>query len=227
MKVLIACSSYYPHIKGGGEISTKLLAEGFVKAGIETQVICYTNTYKIENVNNVVVNRIKSNNLYWSFERKSQSKLKKICWHLLDSNNIKSAHYIINIAKKLGITHIITSTIEDVSSSVWKVAKQNNIKVIHILRSYTLLCTYGSMYKNNSNCQQQCKLCGTMNFLKKNNSQYVDIVVGISQHVLTTHIKNGYFKNSVKAVIHNIAQIQNIKQNKKKVTPLFLDLSGI
>ena len=48
MKILIVASLYYPNIKGGGEISTQLLAEGLVKNGHNVVVVTIDNNFKEE-----------------------------------------------------------------------------------------------------------------------------------------------------------------------------------
>ncbi|WP_213811145.1 glycosyltransferase, partial [Klebsiella michiganensis] len=111
---------------------------------------------------------------------------------------------------------LITSTIEDVSSIIWKIAHKKNIKVIHILRSYSLLCTNANMYKK-ENCTHQCNSCSIISKPKKINSQYVDIVVGISDYILKKHKNLGYFQKAKEKVIYNIcSDIQLIQKEEKK-----------
>ncbi|MQW92630.1 glycosyltransferase [Acinetobacter wanghuae] len=212
-KVLIFCRSYYPHISGGGEISTQALAENLVSLGYEVKVITISSSYCKEVINNVFVERLKFKNIYWSYES-SNSLIKKIIWHTIDANNIFIASILDEIIKKYNPDTVVSSTIEDISSILWKISKKNNCKVIHILRSYSLLCTNANMFKNNSNCLNRCLNCSLITLNKKFNSYYVDHVVGISNFILNKHLQFGYFKNAQNSVIHNICFDEEVEREK-------------
>jgi len=62
-KILIACRAYYPDIAGGGEISTKTLSETLVKLGFDVTVLTISDSNKKENVEGVLVHRIKYKNV--------------------------------------------------------------------------------------------------------------------------------------------------------------------
>ncbi|ADW75185.1 glycosyl transferase group 1 [Rahnella aceris] len=202
-RILVACRGYYPDVAGGGEISTKYLSEQLSNIGHEVEVLAVSDSDYKDKINNITVNRLKHSNLYWSMKNKGISKSKKIAWHIVDSNNVFFAKKIIKVLDEFKPDILITSTIEDVSSLVWKIAKKKGIRVIHILRSYSLLCTNANMYKED-NCGSQCVVCKGMTLLKRANSKYVDDVVGISDFVLNEHIKNDYFCNANRHVIYNI-----------------------
>ncbi|HCD7845903.1 TPA: glycosyl transferase family 1, partial [Klebsiella michiganensis] len=139
-KVLIACRAYYPDVAGGGEISTRLLAEKLSDAGYEVEVLAISDKPSTKFCNGVKINRIPYRNVYWSFKNKNINLLKKMVWHSLDSNNFLISQDLTSKIKEIKPDVLITSTIEDVSSSVWKVAKKNGVRVMHILRSYSLMC---------------------------------------------------------------------------------------
>jgi len=202
-KILIACRAYYPDIAGGGEISTKTLSETLVKLGFDVTVLTISDSNKKENVEGVLVHRIKYKNVYWSFKNADAGPVKKIAWHLIDSNNIFIEGELKKILAEVKPDVLITSTIEDISSIIWKVAKNNKIRTVHILRSYSLLCPNANMFKED-NCDSRCKLCETITLPKKHNSKYVDDVIGISHFVVDEHLKYGYFSAAKKHVIYNI-----------------------
>ncbi|HEJ8283801.1 TPA: glycosyltransferase [Klebsiella oxytoca] len=202
-KVLIACRAYYPDVAGGGEISTRLLAEKLSDAGYEVQVLAISDKPGTKFCNGVKINRLPYRNVYWSFKNKNVNFLKKILWHSLDANNFLISHDLTKIIKEIKPDVLITSTIEDVSSNVWKVAKKNGVRVMHVLRSYSLMCVNANMFKED-NCSKICSTCKPFSILKKKNSKYVDDVIGISEFVLEAHLKNGYFKNANSHVIYNM-----------------------
>ncbi|MCR5651017.1 MAG: hypothetical protein K6F86_07545, partial [Lachnospiraceae bacterium] len=57
MKILVFAESYYPDVMGGGEFSTKQMAEGLVKKGHEVMVYCLGEENSKEDINGVRVNR--------------------------------------------------------------------------------------------------------------------------------------------------------------------------
>ncbi|MFB5950834.1 glycosyltransferase [Klebsiella pasteurii] len=202
-RVLIACRAYYPDVAGGGEISTRLLAEKLSDAGYEVEVLAISDKPSTKFCNGVKINRIPYRNVYWSFKNKNINLLKKMVWHSLDSNNFLISQDLTIKIKEIKPDVLISSTIEDVSSSVWKVAKKNGVRVMHILRSYSLMCVNANMFKGD-NCNKICSTCKPFSILKKENSKYVDDVIGISEFVLEAHLKNGYFKNAKPFVIYNM-----------------------
>ncbi|MEG3130364.1 glycosyltransferase [Pantoea cypripedii] len=212
-KILIACRGYYPDIAGGGEISTKYLTEELSLLGYDVEVLAVNEVDKKDKVNDITVNRLRYANLYWSMRNKGISKLKKIAWHFIDSNNIFFIKKLNEVIDQVNPEILITSTIEDLSSIIWKVAKKKGIRTIHILRSYSLLCTNANMFKED-NCGSQCHFCKGMTYLKKLNSGYVDDIVGISKFVLNEHIKNGYFSNARRHVIYNIC-LEDVLNERK------------
>jgi glycosyltransferase involved in cell wall biosynthesis len=216
MKILIIASLYPPYVKGGGEISTQLLAEGLKKIGIDVVVVSIDEKYKEEFINGVKIYRIPTPNIYWSFKSHQQSKIKKIVWHMIDSYNIFIEKDLSKILQKEKPDIVHSSTIEDISAYSWKVAKNMGFKVIHTLRSYTLLCPHATMFKNNKNCDSQCLNCKYMTYPKKILSNYVDGVVGISNFILEKHIQNGYFPKALKNVIYNPISTNQIKRTIKK-----------
>lgn len=218
MKILIIASLYEPYVRGGGEVSTKLLVEGLIELGHEVVVVTTFTEEKVDFIDKVKVWRIKTPNIYWSFESHKASKFKKIIWHTLDSYNfmVRSKFEEILKIEKPDIVH--SSTIEDISPYVWKISKENKIPVVHTLRSYILMCPQATMYKNNKNCDKQCLSCKTITYPKKILSQNIDAVVGISKFILNKHLTSGYFKNSVlKDVIYNpyiMSKSNNINDNQ-------------
>ena len=207
-KILIACRAYYPDIGGGGEISTKTLAENLISAGYDVTVLAIADINTTDIISGVKVNRLKHKNIYWSMKNSDKRAIKKIIWHFLDANNILIQSNLMDFFKKISPDILITSTIEDVSSVIWKVAKLQGIRVIHILRSYSLMCINANMFRQD-NCIKQCISCKFITYRKKYNSAYVDDVVGISSYILHRHIDAGYFNNANKHIIYNIC-IDNI-----------------
>lgn len=71
--------------------------------------------------------------------------------------------------------------------------KKNGVRVMHILRSYSLMCVNANMFKED-NCNKICSTCKPFSILKKQNSKYVDDIIGISEFVLEAHLKMDILK---------------------------------
>lgn len=226
MKILIGCSSYPPHIKGGGEISTQELAEGLRKLGHEVIVVAIAHERKLERIKGVKIYRIKSPNIYWSFESHTKNYTQKLAWHTIEAYNIKIAGVLLDILRKEKPDIVHTSTIEDLSAYVWKVAKLAGYPVVHTIRSYTLLCPRGSMFKNNTNCSKQCLSCKLLTFPKKHLSAHVDHVVGNSRFILDRHLQYGFFPQAETSVIYNIYKNEEQQTNRETKEKLHLGFIG-
>ncbi|WP_029522918.1 glycosyltransferase family 4 protein [Persephonella sp. KM09-Lau-8] len=220
MKILLFNTLYYPNLIGGAEKSVQLLAEGLLKEGEEPIVVTTSSRDYIDYVNGVKVYYVKTNNLYWAYNAGKESKLKKPIWHLIDSYNFlnKKIAYIIE-KERPDIIH--TNNLAGFSVIVWKFAKDKNIKIIHTLRDYYLLCPKSTMFneKLNRNCGKQCCGCKLYSFPKKLLSQDIDAVVGVSKFILNKHLEYGYFKNTkIKKHIYNPVTVstsvdKNISKN--------------
>lgn len=214
-KIIILCRSYYPDVAGGGEISTKTLAENLAISGYRVKVVCISDNPSEEIISEIPIVRLKPKNIYWSL-KPTPNLAKKLLWHIIDSNNIFIKKEINEIFSSFNPDILISSTIEDVSSICWRLAKQRGIRVIHILRSYTLMCVNANMFKKD-NCKNRCLECTALTFKKKINSNFVDDIVGISKFVLKKHIDYGYFSNAKKHVIYNICLDDVLEKKEKEI----------
>lgn len=211
-KILIVCRAYYPNIGGGGEYSTKTLAEMLLGIGYKVEVLTIYNKDVVDEISGVKITRVKFKNVYWSMH-KGKGTFNKILWHLIDSNNLLLKKTLTRKIEEINPDVLISSTIEDVSSIIWKIAKEKDIRTVHIIRSYSLMCVNANMFKAD-NCINQCSSCKLMTLSKKNNSKYVDDVVGISRFVLEKHIQSGYFPKARKHIIYNSC-IEDVLDERK------------
>ncbi len=219
MKILIFNSLYYPNFRGGAEKSVQYLAEKFIQKGHLVTVLSTTNKQDyIEKINNVQVYYLNMQNLYWGFNEDEQPPFKKLIWHAIDSYNFLITKKITKILMKEMPDIIHTNNISGFSVSIWKLINQLQIKIVHTLRDYHLLCPRVTMYKNGQNCINQCLKCKMYSIPKKELSQKVDAVVGISSYILEKHLNYGYFTNTTyqKVFGNNVGTIHSIP---KKFNP--------
>jgi glycosyltransferase involved in cell wall biosynthesis len=201
-RILMIAGNYPPHITGGGEISTRILAEGFAERGAEVRVLTCGHTCEQRTDGRVVVDQVLSPNLYWRFGSK-RGRLQKAAWHALDNYNPRT--FALTKAKidEFKPDLIVTSILENFGATAWLAGHAAGVPVFDIIHSYYLECLWGSCFRNGTNCVGRCAVCKTATVGKRHLSRYVDGVIGVSQFVLNSHLSEGYFQNALSTVIYN------------------------
>lgn len=229
MKVIILNTFYSPDIYGGAEISIQKLAEQLVKKGHEVNVIVTSNKDKIDIINNVKIIRIKINNIYDTIEVRGKSGLSKGIYKVIDLYNVFNYIKLKKIIEEINPDVIHTNNLYGISTIIWKIAKRKNIKIVHSIRDYALLCPFVHLSCINKKCKVE-KLCS---FYKKNRNEHcsqVDEAVYISNTVEEIFKKYNYFNKSNTNVIHNsidfnidkVRELVNKKINDTKKTTKFV-----
>lgn len=215
MRIAIICTLYPPYVLGGAEISISLLAKGLVAAGNEVAVITTGKHDAEEMIDGVKIFRIKNKNIYWRYPQREKSIFRKSLWHLIDIYNPLYWHRIEKILKVFNPDIINTSNLCGLSTVVWDVASRLNIPIVHTLRDYYLLCPQQTMIKGTKSCEKQCLVCKSYSVVKKQMSQKVNALVGISDFIKNKHIRLGYFKNILyEATIPNSVEgLQHIEKS--------------
>ena len=75
-KLCIIAAAYPPNIKGGGEKSTQLLANGLAELGNEVTVLTIDKTDSQFMDGAVTVQTIRSPNIYWNFKHRQPAAKK-------------------------------------------------------------------------------------------------------------------------------------------------------
>lgn len=219
MKIAIICTLYPPYILGGAEISISLLAKGLAKKGNEVIVITTGKEDSVESLDGVTIYRIKNKNIYWRYPQREKSIIRKSLWHLIDIYNPFYKGRVSKILLEFKPDIINTSNLCGISTMVWNVASKLNIPIVHTLRDYYLLCPQQTMIKGTRSCEEQCMVCKTYSFVKKNMSQKVDALIGISDFIRKKHQKNGYFQNVklVRTIPNSVESFSSNVSRKKKM----------
>lgn len=220
--ILFVNTYYYPNGKGGAEKSTKILAESFAKRGFRVSVITTSDTNYTLTKNGVDIYYVKMGNLYWLQNAKKHSVIKRIFWHLIDSYGLNNTLEFEAIIKKINPDIVLTNNLVQFSSKIFKIISTLNTPILHIIRDHYLMNMTTVMSKD----QFSLKLLFTGKILsvrKKQFSNYVNGVVGISEYIIHKHLENNYFKNAViKAVIPNaLTACVNRKVISKDREPVF------
>nr|WP_145403460.1 glycosyltransferase family 4 protein [Paenibacillus xylanexedens] len=201
-KILIAHSLYAPHIIGGAEISTQILAQT-LEPRYDVEVITVgghkEGGVQTDKINGIEISRLPFNNRYWIGDTARQTSTSdKVLWRIQDIFNVKQYRYIKEylILKRPALIH--TQNIPGLSLAIWKAAFELNIPVVHTLRDFSLIepiaiSAYSRFYRQ----------------ISRRYSRRVASVIGISEHVLRKHTELGFFKHASRHVIHNIVEKGN------------------
>tara|TARA_R110002050_G_scaffold122577_1_gene241172 strand:+ start:3709 stop:4875 length:1167 start_codon:yes stop_codon:yes gene_type:complete len=221
MRIAIINTLYAPNQIGGAEKSVQVLAENFVLTGNKVIVICLGKESASYLLNGVIVEVLKIENDYWPFELAQKKAYQKFFWHLKDASNTKYENRISELLTGFKPSVLFTNNLAGFSTKVWRIAYKLNIKIVHTLRDYYLQCPSIIQFKNNLNCVKTCLNCKLLSIPKKNDTNKIDYVIGISKFILKDHINNGYFKNIPNKVIYNGFDTITSKISEAKNTIVF------
>jgi glycosyltransferase involved in cell wall biosynthesis len=201
MKIVIVNSLYTPHIIGGAEISTQILAETLVQAAdvhvLTTGGQKRSAGIKTELINGVTVHRIPYNNLYWIGESENRGKLNKVARRLVDFYNPIQIGTVTSLLKEIKPDLVHTQNLSGFGAGIWTAFFKAGVPIVHTLRDYSLISPVSSPISNPL-IAQLYKLT-SLGFSKR-----VSAVVGISSHILNRHTEMGLFPNADKLVIPNV-----------------------
>jgi len=207
VRILILNVLYSPLKVGGAEKAAELLADSLARASDQVVIITLHpgNSETVQHHGNIRVYRLPMDNIYWPFGKQSKrSRAEKYIWHLRDVWNRKAAKRVGRILdiEKPDVVH--THNLSGFSVSVWREVKKRNIRLVHTLHDYYMLCVRSNLFKDGHSCAERCAACSGLTVISKLASTKPDAVVSVSEAVLSTHHKYGYFKNVPSSVIRNI-----------------------
>lgn len=202
-RVLIVAGNYPPHIVGGGEIATQIIAEWLASNGVTVRVITCGKTESTRIDNGVTIQSVRSPNIYWRFAEPRRSVFAKAIWHALDNYNPRTTRLLSEIITRFQPDIVVTSILENFGAAAWLAAKRSRVAVVDIIHSYYLQCIKGGRFRSGHNCETRCIACRLATAGKKYLSRHVDGVIGVSRYVLEAHISEAYFANARQTFIYN------------------------
>jgi len=203
MKILFVNTLYAPLRTGGAEVSVQTMAEGFAALGNQVYVLTLGYAQSVKKLNGVTVITIRTKNLYHIEEAENQPWFRKMIWHLLDSCNPFYKQVLNNLLDRVKPDVVNTNNIQGFSPYLWKLIKKRNIKLVHTLRDYYLMCHVTTMYTKCGDCQQLCLGCKLTSTIKKKYFKLPDGYIGISKFILDQHKRFNIGSSGPVAVIAN------------------------
>jgi glycosyltransferase involved in cell wall biosynthesis len=213
MKIVHINSYYHPNFHGGADISVQVLCEGLLRNGHEVVVISLAKggSTIIGDVNGVKVYYLAVNNRLSHIHSSSQSQFRKATWQLLTALNSSISETLLQIFKREKPDIVHTHILAGFSSRPWVLAESLGLPLVHTLHDYFPICPRGTMYRGNSACSRQCPDCSMVSVRRKQHSQFVDAVIGVSNFILNRHLDKGYFKSAhIKTRIFNSVYGHNL-----------------
>lgn len=203
MKICLIHTMYYPYRAGGAELTVQQIAEGLAARGHEVVVVSAGKRNETRLHNGVKIHEIKLVNLYWPFDHFRGKELLKPFWHLADAYNPVMARRVEKVLEAERPDVVQVHNVAGLSAAVWLAAKKRGLPLTQVLHDYYHLCVRSTMFNRGRNCERQCTLCRVYRAPSRRLSRLVDVVVGVSRHVLEAHISRGLFPTARRQVIYN------------------------
>ncbi|GGZ38014.1 glycosyl transferase family 1 [Echinicola pacifica] len=209
MKILYINSLYAPDIRGGAELSLKILVEGMQSRGHEVLVLCLQKEagLKEETVDGVKVYRAGLENHYWPYDSDRPGAATRILWHLKDRDNGQMGGYISEILQAEKPDIVSCHNLAGWSIAAWESIQKASIPIVQVLHDLYLLCPNSNMFKGEQPCGNQCFSCKLLRSRHLSQSQNINAVVGISNSILSKFTQHDYFQNALQARIFNTRNI--------------------
>jgi glycosyltransferase involved in cell wall biosynthesis len=204
---------YWPYDRGGSGVSTRETAEMQAAAGHRVSVLAQTPGRRDERLDRGGV-EIHQLALASTAQRRqpSQEYLLQRAWgQLLPEYHPGMPTQLRRLFLDLKPDLIHTHVIAGVSSRIWALARAMGIPVVHSLHDYYLLCARGTEVRNGRRCRSTCRDCRLFTYRRRQQTELVDGVVGVSRFILRRHLDQGLFADAI---------VQRVVANSVSAPPL-------
>lgn len=196
MHVLLVNNLYPPIMAGGAELMVAYLAEGLVERGHRATVVSTCGPemepYPTELRNGVEVLRFFPRNVYWSFAREGQGRLRRALWHLRDAWNRDAARRFRTILADARPDIVHTHVIDGFSASIWRRARRYGVPVMHTAHDYHLICPRAFLLSRNWRvCTHPTLPCRGYRAWHLHTAGELDLFVSPSEFLLAKHQEAG------------------------------------
>lgn len=194
MRILHLSSLYPPHIVGGAERSVEHLAEELVSMGHEVGAACIEREAVPKTMQNgVSVYRMPYSNDFWLEDWPQHSRYARAWQKMKQQWNLRIEAEFAKVLDDFKPDVLNTHSLLDISTLVWRAAKQRNIPIVHTACEYDLICGNAGMFKNGKPCASWHLGCRAVNFSKLFTNRWTDALVCVGTEILKTHVDHGYF----------------------------------
>jgi glycosyltransferase involved in cell wall biosynthesis len=204
-RVVMINLGYPPNTIGGTEMLVQSLARSLVRQGSSVTVVSLSTSGfdQIDHDGGVRAFFIAAHPMGIALLDAARTPLKKLLWHVLGEFNVWTAAKLAPILEQEDPEIIHTHSLLGLSTSVWRLARERGIPIVHTLHDYQLLCPRGTMFRGGQPCPRQCNTCRYLTYRRRRDSALPNAVVGVSENILRTHRVHGYFRDTEPHVIPN------------------------
>jgi glycosyltransferase involved in cell wall biosynthesis len=194
MRILHLSALYPPYIVGGAERSVEHLAEEQVAMGHTVAAACIDRegAAAVER-HGVSVYRMPHHNAFWLEDWPKHSQMERNWAKMKQQWNFAVAAEFGKVIDDFKPDIINTHSLLDVSTLVWRAAKQRNIPIVHTVCEYDLICGNAAMFRHGKPCDHWHLQCQVVSFTKRLNSRLVDGLTCVGTEIMKTHVEHGYF----------------------------------
>lgn len=205
MRIAIVNNLFPPMVVGGAEMSVALTAEALAAGGDEVHVVttyCGAQTSAASGPGQVAIHEVATRLPYDAFSGGSPGRVQRASWHAVESFISPSRSAFEGVFGDLRPDVVWSNGLASFGMGPWDAALLNKSPVIHTIRDYYLLCARSTMFRE-SNCRRICIECRTLRIRVPKRAGRLSAIVGVSEHVLNTHLRIGMFDGVPSSVISN------------------------
>ncbi len=207
MKICLISNLFEPYIVGGAEVLVAKLALA-LQAKCQEVVVVSTapapsRAVTEEEWRGIRILRFHPANFYPVLQSRRARWWVKPLWHLTDIWNPHAFAVLRRLLRRENPDIVHTHNIAGFSAAAWTAAKSLNIRVVHTLHDYYLVCPKATMFRDRRNCDQVCRSCSFFMHCRRRLAEQVDAVTSPTRFVLDAHVSRGFFPRAIRRMIRN------------------------
>lgn len=177
-----------PRTHGGAEITSRDLVAGLsTQYGFNIEVmrgLPPDSAPRNEKNGAVPVHCLPLRRPYWLHDGKKRSSAEKAVWHFLDDGGLPPRK-TDELLERSRPDILLLGNVSGIGWGIAEEAKIRNIPVIQTLHDYYYLCPASTRYHDGRECNS---LCSCFTWRRRKALTKMDVVVGVSEHLVSTHI---------------------------------------
>ncbi len=232
MEIAVINNIYAPYDRGGAEQVVKKTIDDLLKQ--DHEVVLITGTPDKEEIisgNNLIIYRIRPNNVYFYTSGHKHSAIIRLMWHAVNITNIFTANKVkkILLQEKPDIVH--THNLMGLSFLIPDVIRSQDIYHVHTNHDVQLVEPSGMIIKQKENSWRYNGIFTKIySFITKNLFGSPDIIISPSEFLNNFYDSRGFFKDSKKVVVRNpipFSKTHDLLQQKDSVNTKLLYVGQI
>lgn len=205
MRILFINTFYEPIELGGAERTLRLVVEGMLSRGHEVHVVSLSSDLLSNGASPAsYTSNFPVRNIYTPNGKTAQTFRKKMVWHGLDLYNPVAARDLAGVFRHFKPDVVSCHNLSGWSIAAWDVARRYDVPIVQVLHDYYLMCISSMRARGGLSCVATCAKCKAFRLPHKWKSKSVSAVVGISDHILSQFLDDGFFSAATPNRIYNV-----------------------